>query len=422
MTKIRSMSDVLIVGGGVIGLCTAWSCLKRGLSVTVMDIQSGPGAGCSYGNAGMIVPSHVVPLAAPGMIGLGLKWMLNPESPFAIRPRLSWDLLRWGYQFWTFCNPRHVQQAAPILRDLNLASRALYRELAEQWGNEFGLVQRGMLMLCETQQGLDEEAHAAEQARALGLAAEVLNREQIAVLEPQTRMHIAGGVRFPEDCHLDPRRFLEGLHRRLVAAGCRFVWDADFEGCFPGEVGTAIEEAVLQQSSRTQTVLAAGVWTEHMLRKLKVRLPLLPGKGYSLTLPQARTPLQHCAIAVEGRIAITPMGEGLRVGGTMELGAGEQGIARRRVEGIIKTFCRLFPEYTPGDFANIQPWSGLRPCSPDGLPYIGRTRVAQNVVIATGHAMMGLSLGPITGELVAQLVAGETPSLPIDRLSPDRFL
>lgn len=421
MTVPSRASHVNVVGGGIIGLCTAWSCIKRGLTVTVMDIQSGPGEGCSYGNAGMIVPSHVVPLAAPGMIGLGLKWMLNPESPFAVRPRLSWDFLRWGAQFWKFCNPRHVQEAAPLLRDLNLASRALYRELAERWGNEFGLVQRGMLMLCETERGFEEEAHAAELARSLGLEAEVLDRNQIAALEPETRLEVAGGVRFPEDCHLDPRRFMEGLHRRLVAAGCRFVWNADFQGCFPGGNGTAIEEAVLQQSSRTQTVLAAGAWTAQMLRGLKIRLPLQPGKGYSLTLPRARMPLQHCAIAVEGRIAITPMGDALRVAGTMELGADEQGIARRRVAGIIKTFCRLFPEYTPDDFADVRIWSGLRPCSPDGLPYIGRSRHLPNVVIATGHAMMGLSLGPITGELVAQLVAGETPSIPLDRLSPDRM-
>src|SRR5262245_29918403 len=200
------MKHILIVGGGVIGLCTAYYAARKGHRVTIVDRVASDHEGCSYGNAGMVVPSHFVPLAAPGMVALGLKWMWNPESPFYIKPRASWDLLTWGLKFWHAANAEHVRRAAPLLRDLQLASRTGFEKLAALPGNDFGLVKKGLLMLCKTEHAIDEEANTAEQARALGIQAEVLDVNQTAKLDSNVRMDIAGSIYFPKDCHLTPSR------------------------------------------------------------------------------------------------------------------------------------------------------------------------------------------------------------------------
>src|SRR5439155_16568063 len=170
---------------------------------------------CVLGSAGFVSPSHFVPLAAPGMVAMGLRMMWNPESPFYIRPRLSAELLRWAWRFYRAANPAHVQRSAPLLRDLNLASRRCFEELAELPENDFGLVKKGLLMLCRTEHKLAEEASFAKQAQALGLGAEVLTPAQTLQLEPALRLDIAGAVYFPEDCHLTPHRFVACLTRAL---------------------------------------------------------------------------------------------------------------------------------------------------------------------------------------------------------------
>src|SRR5262245_50830569 len=195
---------VLIIGGGVIGLCTAYYAARKGHRVTVLDRGAAGDENCSYGNAGLVSPSHFVPLAAPGMIALGLKWMLKPDSPFYIKPRLDRDLFEWGIRFWRAANSAQVRRSAPLLRDLNLASRACFEELAELTGNPFSFEKKGLLCLCKTEHRFEEEAKTAKQAAELGLEAEVLTAAQAAKFEPNIRMDIAGAVYFADDCHLTP--------------------------------------------------------------------------------------------------------------------------------------------------------------------------------------------------------------------------
>jgi D-amino-acid dehydrogenase len=370
----------------------------------------------------MIVPSHTVPLAAPGMVALGLKWMWNPESPFYIKPRCSWDLLQWGWKFWKSANAQHVARSAPILRDMHLASRKCYEDFAEQWGGDaFTLVKRGLLMLCKTQVVLDEEAHAAKSARKLGVPANVLTPAQAAALDSGVTMDIAGAVHFPLDCHLSPQQFMTQLHRRIVECGGEFRWDTNVLGWQKtGDKLTAVKTSNGDVAAE-EFVLAGGSWSPQTVRELGLRLPMQAGKGYSLTVKNPRELPQLCSIFTEARVAVTPMNGQLRFGGTMEMAGLDESIAQRRVQGIIRSVPNYFPAFRVEDFAGITPWRGLRPCSPDGMPYLGRTRWASNLVIATGHAMMGLSLGPITGKLVGQLLANETPSVDLRGISPDRF-
>src|SRR6266581_4114178 len=358
--------QVLIIGGGVIGLSTAYYAARKGHRVAVLDRGTIEQENCSYGNAGLVVPSHFVPLAAPGMVALGLKWMLRPDSPFYVKPRFDMDLLGWGIKFWRAANAGHVSRSAPLLRDLNLASRRCFEELAELTGNAFRLEKKGVLCLCKTERRLEEEARTAGQARQLGLNVEILSARQAMDLDPQVRLDIVGAVYFRDDCHLIPALFMAARELRLI-------------------------------------------------------LPMQAGKGYNLTLPKPRQLPTIPAILTEARVAVTPMGSSLRFGGTMEIAGLNENINPVRVQGIIKSVPKYYPDFNAQDFDGIKPWCGLRPCSPDGLPYVGRTARFPNLSIATGHAMMGLSLAPITGKLMAEILSGEQPSIDIQLLDPDRY-
>jgi len=414
---------VVVVGAGVIGLSAAHALAVRGHAVTVLDRSPERRDGCSFGNAGMIVPSHFVPLAAPGMVRLGLKWMLDPESPFWIRPRLDPGLIAWGWRFWRASTPARVARAEPVLRDLNLASRRCYEELAAAASglDDFGLVKRGLLMLCRTERGLEEEAAFAARANDLGVPAEVLDARATAAADPGITMAVAGSVFFPLDAHLSPERFVGALERRCRSLGVAFRWGCDATGIrAAGRRIVAVETAAGDEPA-DEVVICGGAWSPLLARSLRLRLPLQAGKGYSLTLTAPPQLPRLCSICTEARLAVTPMGGTLRIGGTMEIAGLDERVDPRRVRGIVRSALAYFPALRESDFAGVEPWKGLRPCSPDGLPYLGRPARYDNLVVATGHAMMGLSLAPITGRIVGQLVAGERPEVDVALLSPDRY-
>jgi D-amino-acid dehydrogenase len=410
-------SSVTILGAGVIGLSTALYCARRGMRVTIIDQKPRQRDGCSFGNAGMIVPSHFIPLAAPGMVALGLKWMWNPESPFYIKPRLDVDLMSWGLHFWKAATKARVEAAAPVLRDLSLLSRECFETL----GLDFGLVKSGLLMLCKKQQTLDEEAHMAEKANSLGIPAEVLDAKATAALDPAVTMDICGSVFFPKDCHLAPGSFISTVEAELVRLGVTFLWETEVIG-FEVEYGAlrAVETSKGQVDGQ-EVVLCGGVWSAQLAKELDLKLPMQAGKGYSLTLANPKQLPELCSICTEARLAVTPMDGALRVGGTMEMAGIDESISQRRVRGITRAFPQYFPAFSETDFAEVKPWSGLRPVSPDGMPYIGRTKRWKNLTVATGHAMMGLSLAPATGRIVSELLSNEESSVKLNLMSPDRF-
>lgn len=414
--------QIVIIGGGVIGLSTAWFCRQRGHEVTVIDRQPEHRNGCSFGNAGMIVPSHLVPLAAPGMIRLGLKWIWNPKSPFYIRPRASWDLLAWLWRFKQACTREHVNRAAPLLRDLHLASRECFEQLQTEIPNGFGLKQKGLLMLCRTAAGMEEEAEASELARRHGLEVEVLDADQTGALDPEIEMDVRGAVHYPQDCFLSPNELMAGLQSRLEQQGCRFLFDTDLQDLIVA--GDRIDRVVTSAGELTadEFVLCAGAWTTEIARRYGISLPMQAGKGYSLTLEQPRELPSIGSILTEARIAVTPIGSSLRFGGTMEIAGLDESISRSRIEGLVEGVPKYFPAFRAGDFAECNPWVGLRPCSPDGLPYLGRPARWQNAVISTGHAMMGISLAMISARITSEIIDGVHPAIEnLQLLSPDRY-
>jgi D-amino-acid dehydrogenase len=409
-----------IIGGGIIGLTSAWYLLEDGQEVTIID-KGDLNDGTSHGNAGMIVPSHFVPMAAPGVISQGIKWMFDSRSPFYIKPRLNADLLGWLWRFYRSCNATHVQRCMPVLYDFNEWSKQLYKAFSQEDDFSFCFEEKGLLMLYKTKHQEEEEAEMAHKANQLNISAEVLSATALEALEPDIALDVRGGVYFEGDAHLYPNRFIHQLQRQLQARGATFmtgteVVDMDYTG---GQISK------LTLSDRTsvtvdQVVLSGGSWTALLLKKLGVNIHLQDGKGYSFTIKNATTRPRIPTILTESKVAVTPMGDDLRIGGTLELGGLSSTVNKKRLEGIINSLPKYYPQLqvSPSDLENI--WVGYRPCSADGMPYIGRTKALTNLIVATGHGMMGMSMGPATGKLVSQIVNDQDTSLDLSLFAIER--
>ncbi|HEV7348748.1 NAD(P)/FAD-dependent oxidoreductase [Telluribacter sp.] len=414
------MKKVGIVGGGVNGLFTAYYLLKAGCEVTVFE-QGKLEDGCSFGNAGMIVPSHIIPLAQPGMITRGLKWMLSSTSPFYIKPRLNWDLVRWGTLFWKHSTEAHVQRSVPILRDISLLSKDLYQELAMQAEIDFGWQEKGLLMLFKDKQSLPEMQHEAAVARQAGIEAQVISGKEVQEMEPDVQVDVEGAVYYPGDAHISPNQLMYELVTFLRRKGVAILDNhmvKDF-GLRNGKVNSVITNG--GSFSFEEVVLTGGAWTPLLTRRLGISLPLQGGKGYSFTLSEVKKNVKIPAIMLEARATATPMGHQLRFAGTLEVAGTDLSINMNRVRGIASSITNYYPEMEVALPRIDNVWSGLRPCSPDGLPYIGRVNGFSNLVVATGHGMMGVSLGPGTGKLVSEIVLGQPVSMDCQAFDPRRF-
>lgn len=407
----------LVIGGGLAGLSSAYFLAKAGCEVTVIDRDASRSESCSNRNAGMIVPSHFIPLAAPGVITQGIKWMFNRKSPFALKPQFSPSLWAWVWKFWRHSNERHVNDSRELLRDLSLESRSLYEELSEDLG--FRLEKRGLLMLCQSEEGLHDEKEVAEMAGEIGVEAEVCGPERLRELDPAAEMKALGGVWFPQDCHLDSEEFLAALRAGIEKYGGTFLETDVVDFRIENSKVTHAITGEGEELAAEGFTIACGAWSSELAQKLGQNLPMQAGKGYSFTIPNPTQLPQLCSLLKEGRVAVTPMGETLRVAGTMEICGNDLSVNQHRLEGIVESFCRFFPAFEESNFKGLEPWSGLRPCSPDGLPYIGSANGVSNVMFATGHAMLGLSLASVTGRLIADafMKNGEVDV----RLDPSRF-
>jgi D-amino-acid dehydrogenase len=408
----------IVVGAGAPGLCAARELRAAGFHVTVVD-GAVPGSGCSWGNAGLVTPSHFVPLAEASLLWKGLKWMLDPSSPFYLRPRLDFGLLAWLGRFAWAARRSNREAHTLVLRDLLIESRRRFDGLADLG---FGFEARGLLMLHRSPEGKAGNDHEAELGQRLGLQPRRVAGAELEALEPGGLIRAGEAVLWPDDAHLDPARFTAALAEDAMAKGVAF---------FHASVSGFAAEGATVKAVRTGEgdlagdvfVLAAGSASPMLAKTLGLKLPMQPGKGYSFDVAPSRLP-RLPSILAEARVAVTPMGDRLRLAGTMELSGMDLSIARRRVEAIHRApqdYLDLEVPPIPEPLQAGRPWAGLRPCSPDGLPYLGPFRRYPNLHAATGHAMLGIGLAPITGVLVAEAAAGMKPTLPLEPFRPDRF-
>ena len=404
------MKKISIIGGGIIGLCSAYYLAKEGFQVSVFD-KSDMTDGCSYGNAGMIVPSHIIPLAQPGMIAQGMKWMFDSQSPFYVKPRVSTDLIKWGMQFYKHANKKHVEKAMPALRDLSLLSKELYQDFAKE-NNSFFYDEKGLLMLFKTEKTAEEMHHEGKLAENLGLGVNYLSKEEVLQLETGTKTDVIGGVHYTSDAHLYPQKFMQFIKEQLNKLGVEIhkntaVTDFNISN-------NTVSEVITSKGNFTtdEVVLATGSWSPEIANKLQTRVSMLPGKGYSFTLKEKTQKPSIPSILCEGKVAVTPMANDIRFGGTMEITHNnDTKINQNRLQGIINSVNDFYPDLDIEIPKTEDTWYGFRPCTPSGMPIITKSKKITNLTLATGHAMMGLSLAPATGKVVTELILGKPTSV-----------
>ncbi len=404
---MTTQTDILIIGGGPIGLHCAYYLLKSGRGVTLLD-RAQAGVGNASGNAGHIVPSHIVPLAAPGVIPTALKWMLDPpRSPFGLKISLNPAYLAWLIRFTAACTESNVTRAIPPLKALGLLSARLFSEIIAAENFACSYRQNGLLFLYNTKWAFDAGRREAELLHRNGLPAEVLDRAAIREREPAALESVLGGVDFTGDASLDPAEYLRLLKERVLQMGAEVREHAPVSGFETnnGKITRVITPAGAFQPS--QVVLAAGAWSPQVARGLGLNLPIQPARGYSLTARAAKNPLRGALLLDERKIAVTPFEGKLRITGRLEIGemsTTPTPLWIRRIESAAREYIQL-----DEPLEIEETWAGLRPTTPDGLPVIGFSPRHENLILATGHAMLGLSLAPGTGQVVAGLANGQEP-------------
>lgn len=412
--------NITIIGGGIIGLCTAYYLRREGYEVTVVDRHELKD-GCSFGNMGYISPSHFVPLATPGIIRQGLKWMMDSSSPFYIKPRLDMDLIRWGLLFSRSATAANVKKAVPALNGLLQLSRELTVDLERQMPEAFSLHQKGCWMLYKQEKTGRHEKELSEQANALGLRTRICTAAEVQAMEPEVEVDVLGGVLYEDDCHVRPGQLMQALYKQLLQQGVKFWLNTEVLSVETQQGAIARLITSKGELPCEQLVVANGSWMGLFAKKLGLKLAMQPGKGYSMEFTDLNKNLQRPSILVDDRVATTPVGAWLRIGGTMELSGHSEKVLPRRVEAIARAFARYYPGMNLPAVQPSHAWYGYRPVTPDGLPYIGAHSRYSNLYFAGGHAMLGVSAATGTGLLITQLLRGKKTSLPLEAFSPERF-
>ncbi|MEE9407172.1 MAG: FAD-dependent oxidoreductase [Polaribacter sp.] len=411
--------SVIIIGGGIIGLCSAYYLQKEGHKVTVID-KSDFTSGASYVNAGYITPSHIISLAAPGMINKGIKWMFNSESPFYVKPRFDVDFLKWTWLFKKASTKQKVESSIKVIKDINLLSRDLYEDMKSSKDFDFFYQHKGLLMCYQTDKAGEEEWNVGQRAIKEGLKVENLTKEQVNKLEPNAGLNIKGAVYYHSDAHMTPNEFMYQMKTYLKKNGVSILSNEEvLEIVVSNDKVTEIKTNNLQIKS-DEFVIATGSWTQQLVKKLNTKIPIQAGKGYRINVAK-ETGIKIPSILIETKVAVTPMNGFTRFAGTMEVDKINHKINPVRVNAIAKAAEKYYNglKIAQSDIDNAA--CGLRPCSPDGLPYIGRLSKIKNVTVATGHAMMGWSLGPATGKLISEIVSDKKTSLNLSPFHVERY-
>jgi D-amino-acid dehydrogenase len=410
---------VLVVGGGVIGAACAHYLCRSGWQVTIVD-QGGFGKGCSHANCGFVCPSHVLPLAAPGAVKDGLKALFQSEGPLSIKPRFDPALWSWLYHFARRCNQRDMLEAGRAIHALLNSSRSLYQQLMDEEPFDCEWQTRGLLFVFLTRKGMDHYGHTEKLVReAFNIVPKHFDGDALTSLEPALKPGLAGGWLYEGDAHLRPDRLMASWRRILESRGVTV-----HENC---PVKSVVHEhrraraVVTSEGEMTADafVLATGALTPLLNRHLGCCVPIQPGKGYSITMPRPAQCPSRPLLFDEHRVAVTPMQSGYRLGSTMEFAGYDSSLNRRRLQ-LLRDAARHYlrePYTEPVE----EEWFGWRPMTYDGKPIIDRSPVMTNVLIAAGHNMLGLSMAPATGKLVAEILDGEAPHIDPAPYSLRRF-
>jgi D-amino-acid dehydrogenase len=416
---MTTKSDVIIIGGGPVGLSCAYYLLKSGRKVTLLDAKE-IGKGSGSGNAGHIVPSHIIPLAAPGVVTSALKWMLDPaHSPFGMKVSLDPKYISWLMQFVAACSESNVQRSIKPLNDLGQLSAKNFTQMITEEKFDCSYQEKGLLFLYKTGKAFQDGQHEGGFMQLHGIPVTVYDKSKIHEVEPAALEDVIGGVHFTGDSHLNPAVFLKLLSERVRLMGAGMLENTPVMGFESANGKITKLKTSAGEFEAEQIILAAGALTPSVARDLKLNIPIQPARGYSLSMFATKQMPSHALILGERRIAVSPMGDVLRFTGRLEVGnysMEPNPIWIQRIENSAREYLHL------DETLNVnETWAGLRPTTPDGVPIIGRSPNHRNLILATGHAMLGLSLGPATGQVVAELVNGKETAFDMSPFRLERF-
>jgi len=416
---MTTKSDVLIIGGGPVGLSCAYYLLKSGKKVTLLDAKE-IGKGSGSGNAGHIVPSHIIPLAAPGVVTSALKWMLDPaHSPFGMKLSLDPNYLSWLLKFVLACSESNVQRGIKPLNDLGQLSAKNFAQMVAEEKFNCSYQEKGLLFLYKTAEAFNGGKHEGEFMQKHGIPVSVYDKSKLHEIEPAALDDVIGGVHFTGDSHLNPAVFLKLLSDRVRTMGCEMLENTPVTGFESVGGKVQVVKTASGEFEAEQVILAAGSLTPSVARDLKINIPIQPARGYSMTMSATKQMPSHALILGERRVAVSPMGGVLRFTGRLEVGNNSMmpnPLWIQRIENSAREYLRLDEKLDMKET-----WAGLRPTTPDGVPIIGRSPHQSNLILATGHAMLGLSLAPGTGQVVAELVNGQATKIDLNPMRLERF-
>ncbi len=423
---MNSDCDVLVIGGGITGVTIARELQSRGRQVRLIE-RGRIGQGCSLGNAGWVTPCFAMPLPQPGMLLKSIRWLLDPSSPLHIHPAPSLTLARWLWRFTLSMNRRKMLRSIEVLTAVSKYSLEFYSELASRAPQALSFEKRGLLMVSSTDDGLASARSEMELMSRQQIPGRWLDRDELLAFEPVLKPVVRGGVYFPEEAQIDPLEATLAIAREFQALGGIIQEEHEVFDIECGPQGAITRVRTTQGDFKPAlVVLASGSWSPGIARKLGLSVPILGGKGYSMTLNAARAPSKPIMI-VERKIAVTPFPGRLRIAGTLELVNQDMSISPARLAAIHRgaheyldlTGTGTNHDPTPASAREI--WRGLRPCTPDGVPIVGPSSRISNLFYCTGHQMLGLQSAPGTARLAADLITGATPLTDPAPFSARRF-
>ncbi len=412
------VARTVVVGAGVIGLACAWELCRRGEEVIVLD-RDEPGMACSAGNAGWIVPSISTPLPAPGLVGTSLRWMLKRDSPLYIKPRINPRFAAWLADFWRHCRKDAYEDGFTALAELNRRTMTLFDRWLED-GVDFEMHEAGLLFLGMSRDAIDHAAAEVQMLESYGYARpSILSDAEVRDIEPGLSRDIAGGFLVNEERHVRPETVTAGLANRLRVEGGEIRSGVSVTGIVHhgGKINAVSTSAGSIDAERV--LIAAGAWSGQIAQRFGVRLPIEAGKGYSVTIDYPRRTIGRPLDLIEARVAVTPFTDGLRLAGTMELSGLNLQLEHQRVEAIRRAGDRYLGDWRGGRTEHA--WVGMRPLTPDGLPVIGAISGFDNLYVAGGHQMLGVTLAPSTGEAIAELMLTGSSQVDLQPFDPARF-
>jgi D-amino-acid dehydrogenase len=408
--------NAIVIGGGVIGLTTAYHLAREGNRVTVVDART-PGQGASDVNAGWVVPACAGPVPAPGMVLTSLKWMLRSDSPLYIRPSIRPDFLRFMLGLWRHSNTRDFHRGFEAHLRLAQGTIAMFDEYRSD-GMDFEMHGAGLLMAFSAEAHMQHYVDDLDLPRKYGLEPLVLVGDDVRAHEPLLSDRVHGGIYFPHERYLDPGALVAALRKRLESLGVEIVEGAPIDGVAVRSGRVASISSRGRHFEGDSYVLAAGAWTGGLSRLFGEPLPVRPGKGYCIdTTPLS---LRSATNLSDAKVAVTPLDGRLRLAGTMEFGGLDETINSVRVEAIRNAPRAYFRDWEPPSSA-ITPQAGMRPMTPDGLPIIGRLGRLANTYVSTGHGMLGVTLAPGTAAALSTLIQHDREDAALQPFSPARF-